>query len=32
MVAGDRNDAFTSSVAEFILEHFPPLGEIPDDQ
>jgi non-heme chloroperoxidase len=32
MVAGDRNDAFTSSVAEFILEHFPPVGEIPDDQ
>lgn len=24
MVAGDRNDAFTSSVAEFILKHFPP--------
>jgi pimeloyl-ACP methyl ester carboxylesterase len=32
MVAGDRNDAFTSSVAEFILEHFPPLGETPNDQ
>lgn len=32
MVAGDRNDAFTSSVAEFILEHFPPVGEISDDQ
>jgi pimeloyl-ACP methyl ester carboxylesterase len=31
MVAGDRNDAFTSSVAEFIVEHFPPVGEIPDD-
>jgi len=31
MVAGDRNDAFTSSVAEFILEHFPPAGEIPND-
>jgi pimeloyl-ACP methyl ester carboxylesterase len=27
MVAGDRNDAFTASVAEFILEHFPPEGE-----
>jgi len=32
MVAGDRNDAFTSSVAEFILEHFPPVGEAPNDQ
>ena len=32
MVAGDRNDAFTSSVAEFILEHFPPVGETSDDQ
>ena len=32
MVAGDRNDAFTSSVAEFILEHFPPLGEIRNDR
>ena len=31
MVAGDRNDTFTSSVAEFILEHFPPAGEIPND-
>jgi pimeloyl-ACP methyl ester carboxylesterase len=31
MVAGDRNDAFTSSVAEFILEHFPPSGEAPND-
>ena len=27
MVAGDRNDAFTESVAEFILEHFSPEGE-----
>ena len=27
MVAGDRNDAFTESVADFILEHFPPEGE-----
>jgi non-heme chloroperoxidase len=25
MVAGDRNDAFTASVADFILEHFPPV-------
>ena len=32
MVAGDRNDAFTSSVAEFILEHFPPVGETFNDQ
>jgi pimeloyl-ACP methyl ester carboxylesterase len=31
MVAGDRNDAFTESVAEFILRHFPPEGENPDD-
>ena len=31
MVAGDRNDAFTESVAEFILEHFPPEGESTDD-
>lgn len=29
MVAGDRNDAFTESVANFILEHFPPEGETP---
>jgi pimeloyl-ACP methyl ester carboxylesterase len=29
MVAGDRNDAFTESVADFILEHFAPEGEIP---
>lgn len=27
MVAGDRNDAFTESIAKFILEHFPPPGE-----
>jgi pimeloyl-ACP methyl ester carboxylesterase len=27
MVAGDRNDAFTESVAEFILEQFTPEGE-----
>ncbi|MFW2387582.1 MAG: alpha/beta fold hydrolase [Polyangiales bacterium] len=32
MVAGDRNDTFTSSVAEFILEHFPPAGETSHDQ
>lgn len=31
MVAGDRNDAFTASVAEFILEHFPPAGDNTDD-
>ena len=31
MVAGDRNDAFTESVAEFILRHFPPQGESTDD-
>jgi pimeloyl-ACP methyl ester carboxylesterase len=31
MVAGDRNDAFTESVAEFILKHFAPEGENPDD-
>jgi pimeloyl-ACP methyl ester carboxylesterase len=31
MVAGDRNDAFTESVAEFILRHFAPEGESPDD-
>jgi pimeloyl-ACP methyl ester carboxylesterase len=31
MVAGDRNDAFTDSVAEFILRHFVPPGESPDD-
>ncbi len=31
MVAGDRNDAFTESVAEFILEHFPPEGDTTDD-
>lgn len=31
MVAGDRNDAFTESVAEFILRHFPPKGESTDD-
>lgn len=24
MVAGDRNDAFTASIADFILRHFPP--------
>ena len=29
MVAGDRNDAFTESVADFILEHFAPEGESP---
>lgn len=29
MVAGDRNDAFTASIAEFILKHFPPQGESP---
>lgn len=29
MVAGDRNDAFTESVAEFIVRHFPPEGESP---
>jgi pimeloyl-ACP methyl ester carboxylesterase len=29
MVAGDRNDAFTSSVATFILKHFPPQGDHP---
>ena len=27
MVAGDRNDAFTASIAEFIVKHFPPEGE-----
>ena len=32
MVAGDRNDAFTESVAEFILRHFPPEGENADDR
>ena len=32
MVAGDRNDAFTESVAEFILRHFPPQGESTDDK
>jgi len=32
MVAGDRNDAFTESVAEFILRHFAPEGDSPDDQ
>jgi pimeloyl-ACP methyl ester carboxylesterase len=31
MVAGDRNDAFTESVADFILRHFAPEGESPDD-
>jgi pimeloyl-ACP methyl ester carboxylesterase len=31
MVAGDRNDAFTDSVAEFILRHFVPPGDSPDD-
>jgi pimeloyl-ACP methyl ester carboxylesterase len=31
MVAGDRNDAFTESVAEFILDHFAPEGERIDD-
>lgn len=31
MVAGDENDAFTESVAEFILRHFPPEGESTDD-
>ncbi|MGB5222012.1 MAG: hypothetical protein WBN60_13335, partial [Polyangiales bacterium] len=31
MVAGDRNDAFTESVADFILRHFAPEGERPDD-
>jgi len=31
MVAGDRNDAFTESVAEFILRHFAPEGESTDD-
>jgi non-heme chloroperoxidase len=31
MVAGDRNDTFTASVAEFILRHFAPKGESPDD-
>ena len=31
MVAGDRNDAFTESVAEFILRHFPPEGENAND-
>jgi pimeloyl-ACP methyl ester carboxylesterase len=29
MVAGDRNDAFTESVADFIIEHFAPQGENP---
>ena len=28
MVAGDRNDAFTESVADFILRHFAPEREI----
>lgn len=32
MVAGDRNDAFTESVADFILRHFAPEGESTDDQ
>lgn len=27
MVAGDRNDAFTASVRDFILKHFSPVGE-----
>lgn len=27
MVAGDRNDAFTASIAQFILKHFPPRGD-----
>lgn len=31
MVAGDRNDAFTASVAAFILGHFAPEREKPDD-
>ncbi len=31
MVAGDRNDAFTESVADFILRHFAPEGESTDD-
>ena len=31
MVAGDRNDAFTESVAEFILEQFAPEGESNND-
>lgn len=31
MVAGDRNDAFTESVAEFIVRHFPPEGESTHD-
>jgi pimeloyl-ACP methyl ester carboxylesterase len=32
MVAGDRNDAFTDSIAKFILEHFAPQGETTDDR
>ena len=32
MVAGDRNDAFTESVAKFIIEHFAPEGETTDDR
>jgi len=31
MVAGDQNDTFTESVAEFILRHFASKGESPDD-
>ncbi len=31
MVAGDRNDAFTESVAEFILRQFAPEGDTTDD-
>lgn len=32
MVAGDRNDAFTESVAEFILKQFAPEGESKNDK